>query len=98
VGSAVPITNPLVLYPNPTHGQPVSLEMPGLISSTTIKVEVFTLAFRKVQEKTETISPASPWIVVQPVDKANTTLSNGLYYVVLNTPSKRIVLKLLVLR
>jgi hypothetical protein len=87
-----------VLYPNPTNGQPVTVVLPGLTSNAQIKVQVFTLAFRKVKEETTPVSPASPWIVFQPVDKANNVLSNGLYYVVVTTPAKRTLLKLLVLR
>jgi len=94
----VAVTNPLVLYPNPTHGQPVTLEVAGITTNTSIKVQVFTLAFRKVQDETVGVSPSAPWVVIQPVDRGNNLLANGVYYVVVTTPAKRSVLKLLVLR
>ena len=97
-GSPVAVTSPLVLYPNPTNGQPVTLELAGITTNTSIKVQVYTLAFRKVQDETMGISPATPWVVIQPVDRGNNLLANGVYYVVVTTPAKRSVLKLLVLR
>jgi non-lysosomal glucosylceramidase len=98
VATLVSVATQPVLYPNPSNGAPVSVGMPGLTTHTPIKLQVFTLAFRKVLEETMNASPASPMISFSPVDKADNPLSNGLYYVVVTTPSHRYLLKLLVLR
>jgi hypothetical protein len=98
--SATPILipTPLVLYPNPSNGQPVSVVLPGLSSNTQVKLLVFTLAFRKVQEETLTVSAGSSLVWFKPVDKMDKPLANGLYYVIMTTPGKRYMLKLLILR
>jgi hypothetical protein len=93
-----PGTLPFVLYPNPSHGQPVSLVWPGLTTSIEIRVQIYTLAFRLVRAETVTLSPASPILTIDLVDNWNNPLANGLYYVVLNGPQGRQILKLLVLR
>ncbi len=63
-----------------------------------VRVEIFTLAFRKVNEIDLTQVPAGTTSVSIPLtDKGGIPLANGLYYVVVQTPQGRFVAKLLVL-
>jgi hypothetical protein len=89
-----------VIYPNPVDGtKPVSLyatfnEPPGQVT-----IAIFTTAFRKVQQS-EPIQLSGNVLNIpfDLVDKDSVPLANGLYYVVLTTPSGRSIGKLLVLR
>ena len=89
-----------VIYPNPVDGtKPVSLyatfnEPPGQVT-----IAIFTTAFRKVQQS-EPIQLSGNVLNIpfNLVDKDDVPLANGLYYVVLSTPSGRSIGKLLVLR
>jgi hypothetical protein len=87
----------VVLYPNPVGAGPVTLN-PGLSSSSTVKVELFTVAFRKVNELTFSQVPAGGTVSIPLTDKKGTPLASGLYYVVVTTDQGRTILKLLVLR
>jgi hypothetical protein len=110
--SQVPIIDEPVVFPNPADGtQPVNLQID--LSQTTggINVQVFTIAFRKVQEMSldggspgVTASavagmPYKKWTVPLPLtDKWGAPLASGIYYVVITANGKRSVGKLLVIR
>jgi hypothetical protein len=97
-----------VLYPNPSSGDPISVYVPGN-GVANVKVEIFTTAFRKVQEKdfpnvllgTNNNNPR-----VEMTDKWGDPLASGLYYAVVTTTplsntggaAKRLVSKFLLLR
>lgn len=76
------VTASPVLYPNPsTINNSVNLHLPDLSGATDLNVKVFTVAYRKVTEKTYTqvqpgIDPA-----ISLTDQTGRTLGNGLYYV-----------------
>ena len=90
---------PPVIYPNPSDGtKPVSIHMPGLTSASDIRVQVFTLSFRKVLEKFFPQQPVGVDVQINLVDKGGTPLSSGLYYVVATVDGKRTLGKLLLLR
>jgi len=71
---------------------------PGLISSSNVQVEIFTVAFRKVNSYYFPNVPAGATVQLELVDRKGTPLASGLYYVVVNSNQGRSIFKLLILR
>lgn|GEM_PF-427160 len=90
-----PVSNP-VLFPNPVTTGPVNLGVP-LLAPTDVRVQIFTLAFRKVQDVTFKQVAVGAALQIPLMDRAGKPLSNGLYYVVVTYSGHRSILKLLVL-
>lgn len=90
----------MTLFPNPVFGQgPVTVQVSLPSPTSEVTVTVYTTAFRKVNTVTSANLPAGVHVLPIPLtDKAGVPLANGLYYLVLKTPSERIILKLLILR
>ncbi len=97
-----------VLYPNPSTGEPISVYVPGS-GIANVKVEIFTTAFRKVQETNFANVPlgvmgSGPMITM--TDKTGVALASGVYYAVVTTTplsnsggaAQRLVGKFLLLR
>jgi hypothetical protein len=64
-----------------------------------VTVKVFTTAFRKVFENTSRFVPAGTFdFSLNPDDFKGAAGANGLYYVLITTPSNRWISKLLILR
>jgi len=101
-GSPTPI-----IYPNPSEGGPVQVYIPGQ-GIGDVKVDIFTTAFRKVQEATFSNVPLGVMgtgVTIYLTDKSGNQLASGVYYVVVTvTPVgggakyERLVGKLLLLR
>jgi hypothetical protein len=87
-----------VIYPNPVSGgAPVTLVV-TLASPANVRIQIFTVSFRKVVDETVTSVPAGTSKLPVPlVDREGKPLANGLYYVVVTINGKRSVLKLLIL-
>ncbi len=110
--SATPINNKPVIYPNPSDGtQPVTVQVALAQATDTVQLQVFTLAFRSVQDITVTsLSPnvtastvtgvsAKTWKIQIPAsDKWGSPLASGLYYVVITANGKKTIGKMLILR
>lgn len=95
--SSTPLPNSTpVLYPNPATGPAVSLKIPPT-TAPAVRVEIFTTAFRKVQDENIPVN-AGYWLSVNLMDEWGRPLANGLYYVVVNVNGQRLILKLLVER
>jgi expansin (peptidoglycan-binding protein) len=95
----IPGIFPPVIYPNPADGtQPLSIHVPGLAVPSDIRVQIFTLAFRKVQEQYSPRAPLGVDITINLVDKNGKPLASGLYYVVVTVNNNRFIQKLLILR
>ncbi len=93
-----PSTTQVVLYPNPSNGtQPLLIAVP-LTAPADVKVQIFTTAFRKVQEKNYPSQPVGIPVSITLNDREGTPLASGLYYVVVITPQGRSIGKLLILR
>ncbi len=90
----------MVVYPNPVSGPgPVTIQVNLTQKESLVRVEIFTLAFRKVNEIDLTQVPAGITSVTIPLkDMGGIPLANGLYYIIVQTPQGRLVTKLLVLR
>lgn len=102
--TASPTTTPqsavtqVVLYPNPADGNgPIYIALP-ITQPSEVKIQVFTTAFRKVQEKNYPSQPVGVPIQLELLDQSGAPLANGLYYVVIQTPVGKTVEKLLILR
>lgn len=91
-------TSTPIFYPNPVPiGAPVTLLL-NLSSSGNVRIQIFTVAFREVQDETIPDVPAgTARLPVSLVDREGKPLANGLYYVVVTANGKRWVLKLLIL-
>ncbi len=91
------VTTPIV-FPNPSSGGPVNVMPTAYTGTADVKVQIFTTAFRKVQEKPYPSLPYGP-IKIYMQDDWGTPLASGLYYVVITVNShQRSIAKLLLLR
>jgi hypothetical protein len=89
----------LVLYPNPVKGTDQVTVLPPTFSGVSdVRIQVFTLAFRKVLDNTNRGMVSGQGIPIPLVDSYNDPLANGLYYVVVTTNEGRKIGKLIVLR
>ncbi|MGH7738703.1 MAG: hypothetical protein ACREL1_01030 [bacterium] len=69
------------------------------MAASWLKVEVFTVAFRKVNEISwMNVRPGITDVAIPLTDKRGSPLANGLYYVFARTTSERFITKLLILR
>ncbi len=87
-----------VIYPNPSDGtQPVNIHVATTVASN-ITVQIFTTAFRKVQETSFNQQPVGMDVQVKLTDKWGSPLASGLYYVVVRVnETRRLVGKLLLI-
>jgi hypothetical protein len=86
-----------IVFPNPSTGGPVNVKPPVYTGTATVKVQLFTTAFRKVQENDYSTLPYGP-IKVLMQDDWGKPLASGLYYVVITVNDHRSITKLLLLR
>ena len=99
VNVAVAQTSPS-LYPNPVRGgDPAQLQIPLNQPQDYLTVKVYTTAFRKVYEDTVKTVPAGVFIYGLDTTRFDGgPAANGLYYVVITTPSNRWTSRLLILK
>jgi hypothetical protein len=89
-------TNPVV-YPNPSDGRPVNI-LPPTKAISDVKVQIFTLNFRKVNETVFPQVPAGASVRINLTDRWNKPLASGIYYIVVITDEGRTVTKLMIIR
>ncbi|HVM33461.1 MAG TPA: glycosyl hydrolase family 8 [bacterium] len=96
---SVPVTDPIP-YPNPSTGNgPVSVSVSFGQPTGPVHLQIFTTAFRMVQDINEgPVNAGAQSFSLNLVDKDSIPLANGLYYVVISTPNGRSIGKILVLR
>ena len=88
--TATPPGNPVVVvFPNPVTGPTVNVLPPAYTGTADVRIEIFTLGFRKVQDHTYMNIPDGTPVVVQLVDRFGAPLANGLYYVVVTVDGHR---------
>ena len=87
-----------VIYPNPASGGNVNILPPPYSGQQNVKVEIFTSAFRQVQDTTFFNVPSGVAVTVELTDRWGRPLANGLYYVVVVVNGKHSIAKLLILR
>jgi hypothetical protein len=94
----VPITVP-VIYPNPVDGTSDVSIRPPAYTGNNVKVEIYTVAFRKVFDQSYPKTYGNDITLHAPIaDKWNNPLASGLYYVVVTTNKGRSIGKMLILR
>ncbi len=86
------------IYPNPVSGMTVNILPPDYLGAANVRVEVFTLAFRKIIDSNYDSLQAGTAIPMKLVDRTGSTLANGVYYVAVTVNGIQAVGKLLVLR
>ncbi len=89
-----------ILFPNPLKGPgTVTLSVSLTNPHDYLTVKVFTTAFRKVYENTSHFVPAGIFnFSLDPSGFIGESGANGLYYVVVTTPTNRWISKLLILK
>ena len=75
----------------------VNVLPPYYVGVSNVRVEVYTLAFRKIVEKTYDSLPEGTAISMELVGRTGNTLANGVYYVVVTVDGMHATGKLLVL-
>lgn len=71
---------------------------PAYSGLSDVRVEIFTTAFRKVQDETFPNVPPGVAVEVELKDKWGNPLADGLYYLVLLVDGSRSIGKLMILR
>ena len=91
----------LVIFPNPSNGtQPTQVQL-NLTQVSDVKIQIFTIAFRKVGEQTFSQVPPGGKVTLSLTDRWGSLLANGLYYIrveVTGMAPVTKILRLLVLR
>jgi hypothetical protein len=87
----------VVVFPNPVTGPTVNVLPPAHQGTADVRIEIFTLGFRKVQDHTYLNVPDGTSVVVELKDRSGNPLANGLYYVVVTVNGQRSIAKLLIL-
>ncbi len=87
-----------MIYPNPVTGPSVNVLPPAYSGSQNVRVEIFTLSFRKVLDETFPNVPSGTSVKITLDDQWGHLLADGLYYVVVTVNGKHSTGKLLVLR
>ena len=75
----------------------MELLLPSFQGLENVRIQIFTLSFRKVQDTTYPNVSGSTRLTLQLTDISGKPLANGLYYVVVTANGKRWVLRLLIL-
>jgi hypothetical protein len=86
------------IYPNPVFGPTVKVIPPAYPGLSDVRVEIFTTAFRKVQDEIFPKVPPGAAVEVELKDKWGKPLADGLYYLVALVDGGRSVGKLMVVR
>ena len=87
-----------VIYPNPAEGGTVQIHIPGRATASDIQVQIYTVAFRLVQQQVFPQVPVGTDIQIDLKDKWGHSLARGLYYVVVTSENGKSIAKLLIVR
>jgi hypothetical protein len=88
----------VVIYPNPAPGGTVNILPPAYGGISNVRIEIFTAAFRKVQDEVFTNIPSGTAVTIALTDRMGSPLANGVYYIVVTTSRGRAIGKLMILR
>jgi flagellar hook assembly protein FlgD len=85
--------------PNPATGSTVTLQVTLASGASLVRIEIFTLSFRKIDEIDLTNASAGiKDVAYNLTDRKGSPLANGLYYVIVVDSNGRAIGKLLVMR
>jgi len=87
----------VVVYPNPPTGNSVNVLPQDYSGDADVRIEIFTLSFRKVFDKTYKDVASGTAINIPLTDSFGHPLADGLYYVVVTVNGKHSTAKLLIL-
>jgi hypothetical protein len=76
----------------------VNIHVPGRTGTADVTVQIFTVAFRLVQQQVFPQVLVGTELPIEPEDKTGKPLASGLYYVVVSVDGHKSVGKLLILR
>jgi len=76
----------------------VSIQLPSYPGTGKVTVQVFTTAFRTVNTVNFPSQADGSQVALPLSDRNGAPLANGLYYVLVQSPAGRSILKLLILR
>jgi hypothetical protein len=88
----------VVIYPNPVTGPTVNVLPPAYLGVSDVQVEIFTIAFREVQNEIFRSIPSGVAVKVELIDRQGAPLADGIYYIVVIVDGHRSIGKLLVIR
>jgi hypothetical protein len=86
------------IYPNPAQGPTVEIMPSSYTGISNVRIEIYTISFRKVQDQTYDSIPSGTPLTLNLTGRGGAPLANGLYYVVVTTKAGRAVGKLLILK
>ena len=86
------------IYPNPVNGPTFHIQPPSYNGLVGVELQLFTAAFRKVQDKVFPSQSLGTALEMETKDKWGSVLANGLYYVVVLADGHRSVGKMIVLQ
>ena len=89
-----------MIYPNPVKDSgPATIRLSLPVPAAEVDIQIFTMAFRKVNEIRLSQVPAGVTETsLNLVDRWGKALANGLYYVVVTIDGRRSIVKLLITR
>jgi len=87
-----------IVFPNPAPGPTVNILPPPYVGIGHVKVELFTVAFRKILQRDFDNIPSGTKVSIELRDNWGRPLASGIYYVVVTTNAGRSTGKLMVLR
>jgi len=93
-----PANTTVIIYPNPVTGPTINVLPPAYEGTQAVRVEIFTLAFRRVVDETFPAVPNGTAVAVELKDRWGRPLAEGVYYVVVTVDGRRSTGKLLILR
>jgi len=97
--TSTPAPEKIVVYPNPANGAGSVRTVFNLGGSGDVKFQIFTTAFRKIQEvDLGDLQAGTQTASFELRDSWGRPLANGVYYLVFSRGSERSVGKLLILR
>src|SRR5262249_30285289 len=88
----------VVVYPNPTTGGSVNVLPQAYGADADVRIEIYTLSFRKVFDKTYKDVVSGTAIPISLTDSFGHPLADGLYYVVVTVNGQHSTAKLLILQ
>lgn len=90
--------NKVVIFPNPATGPTVSILPAAYSGISNVRIEIYTIAFRKVLDTTLPSVLSGTVVNLSLKDRGGNNLADGIYYVAVTTSKGRSMGKLLVLK
>ncbi len=86
------------IYPNPAPGPTVEILPSGYTGLSNVRIEIFTISFRKVRDENFPSIPSGTAVTLTLTGRGGAPLANGLYYGLVTTKAGSTIGKLLILK